>query len=182
MNNNMILVALAGLSATTAAQEITAGTAADVVLESNAMFAAANLITNVNATFTGGKVTTVCGGNAEEIQFGTARGFLGANGFVISNAWVENQDEEGGIAFDLDPSGCANGEGTVGSLPAVGSCSGTSAALTAAVTNPAGAPVNTEDAAIMSITFDAPANTMLCLLYTSPSPRDRQKSRMPSSA
>eukprot|EP01017_Pseudomicrothorax_dubius_P051538 TRINITY_DN9943_c0_g1_i10.p2 TRINITY_DN9943_c0_g1~~TRINITY_DN9943_c0_g1_i10.p2 ORF type:complete len:186 (-),score=29.54 TRINITY_DN9943_c0_g1_i10:32-589(-) len=26
------------------------------------------------------------------------------------------------------------------------------------------------------------ANTMICLLYTSPSPRDRQKSRMPSSA
>ena len=25
-------------------------------------------------------------------------------------------------------------------------------------------------------------NTMICLLYTSPSPRDRQKSRMPSSA
>ena len=25
-------------------------------------------------------------------------------------------------------------------------------------------------------------NTMFCLLYTSPSPRDRQKSRMPSSA
>ena len=27
-----------------------------------------------------------------------------------------------------------------------------------------------------------PAQTYLCLLYTSPSPRDRQKSRMPSSA
>ena len=26
------------------------------------------------------------------------------------------------------------------------------------------------------------ANAMFCLLYTSPSPRDRQKSRMPSSA
>ena len=26
------------------------------------------------------------------------------------------------------------------------------------------------------------ANSLLCLLYTSPSPRDRQKSRMPSSA
>ena len=26
------------------------------------------------------------------------------------------------------------------------------------------------------------AKTMICLLYTSPSPRDRQKSRMPSSA
>ena len=29
---------------------------------------------------------------------------------------------------------------------------------------------------------DAPAQYNLCLLYTSPSPRDRQKSRMPSSA
>ena len=27
-----------------------------------------------------------------------------------------------------------------------------------------------------------PANLLTCLLYTSPSPRDRQKSRMPSSA
>ena len=36
-------------------------------------------------------------------------------------------------------------------------------------------------------TFDIPSMTILtspntCLLYTSPSPRDRQKSRMPSSA
>ena len=30
--------------------------------------------------------------------------------------------------------------------------------------------------------FAAEAADMLCLLYTSPSPRDRQKSRMPSSA
>ena len=30
--------------------------------------------------------------------------------------------------------------------------------------------------------FDAAAVDYLCLLYTSPSPRDRQKSRMPSSA
>ena len=29
---------------------------------------------------------------------------------------------------------------------------------------------------------DATAKSILCLLYTSPSPRDRQKSRMPSSA
>ena len=30
--------------------------------------------------------------------------------------------------------------------------------------------------------IEAPALTTTCLLYTSPSPRDRQKSRMPSSA
>ena len=30
--------------------------------------------------------------------------------------------------------------------------------------------------------LQASGNTMICLLYTSPSPRDRQKSRMPSSA
>ena len=30
--------------------------------------------------------------------------------------------------------------------------------------------------------FGSPALITLCLLYTSPSPRDRQKSRMPSSA
>ena len=32
------------------------------------------------------------------------------------------------------------------------------------------------------VTVDAPWKYMPCLLYTSPSPRDRQKSRMPSSA
>ena len=32
------------------------------------------------------------------------------------------------------------------------------------------------------IAWDAPAYGKSCLLYTSPSPRDRQKSRMPSSA
>ena len=30
--------------------------------------------------------------------------------------------------------------------------------------------------------FDEPTQEEFCLLYTSPSPRDRQKSRMPSSA
>ena len=30
--------------------------------------------------------------------------------------------------------------------------------------------------------FDIPAKVMTCLLYTSPSPRDAQESRMPSSA
>ena len=34
----------------------------------------------------------------------------------------------------------------------------------------------------LCITLDVNADYMLCLLYTSPSPRDRQKSRMPSSA
>ena len=32
------------------------------------------------------------------------------------------------------------------------------------------------------IKYTFPANTNLCLLYTSPSPRDRTRSRMPSSA
>ena len=32
------------------------------------------------------------------------------------------------------------------------------------------------------ITFNDPGDYTYCLLYTSPSPRDRQKSRMPSSA
>ena len=32
------------------------------------------------------------------------------------------------------------------------------------------------------ITYDSDALKLICLLYTSPSPRDRQKSRMPSSA
>ena len=34
----------------------------------------------------------------------------------------------------------------------------------------------------MTVSCDAPTLFGLCLLYTSPSPRDRQKSRMPSSA
>ena len=32
------------------------------------------------------------------------------------------------------------------------------------------------------VDFTTPDSVMTCLLYTSPSPRDRQKSRMPSSA
>ena len=39
------------------------------------------------------------------------------------------------------------------------------------------------DAAMEEVpTYDALELTKGCLLYTSPSPRDRQKSRMPSSA
>ena len=34
----------------------------------------------------------------------------------------------------------------------------------------------------LSLTISALKHTSTCLLYTSPSPRDRQKSRMPSSA
>ena len=34
----------------------------------------------------------------------------------------------------------------------------------------------------LSVAFDLPTQIGYCLLYTSPSPRDRQKSRMPSSA
>ena len=36
--------------------------------------------------------------------------------------------------------------------------------------------------AILSQTVDSDEKDIICLLYTSPSPRDRQKSRMPSSA
>ena len=35
---------------------------------------------------------------------------------------------------------------------------------------------------VLDKSFGSPAITKDCLLYTSPSPRDRQKSRMPSSA
>ena len=35
---------------------------------------------------------------------------------------------------------------------------------------------------IFGPTFESDPKTQTCLLYTSPSPRDRQKSRMPSSA
>ena len=40
-----------------------------------------------------------------------------------------------------------------------------------------------EDDVVIGLEFDdQPERYMNCLLYTSPSPRDRQKSRMPSSA
>ena len=38
------------------------------------------------------------------------------------------------------------------------------------------------DVAIVGIPFDAGTSYRPCLLYTSPSPRDRTRSRMPSSA
>ena len=41
-----------------------------------------------------------------------------------------------------------------------------------------GAEIITDDATSVDLT----GNVKICLLYTSPSPRDRQKSRMPSSA
>ena len=40
----------------------------------------------------------------------------------------------------------------------------------------------TEDEEGATVDFDPSAMPLPCLLYTSPSPRDRQKSRMPSSA
>lgn len=153
-----------GLATLSAAQSVTAGSTADVASEATALFADANAITNVSASFAAGKVSGVCGGIPEEIQFGVARGFRGANGFILSNAWVENQDMEG-LSMGTDPSGCANGEGTVGAVPLGGVCSGTDAMLNTSLTDINGAPVNTEDAAIMTIAFDAPAGTILDLSY-----------------
>ena len=47
-------------------------------------------------------------------------------------------------------------------------------------------PVNlgasAEDVIFVEIDYLAAANAKTCLLYTSPSPRDRTRSRMPSSA
>ena len=40
----------------------------------------------------------------------------------------------------------------------------------------------TSDTFTLTSDFKIPARNYTCLLYTSPSPRDRQKSRMPSSA
>ena len=42
--------------------------------------------------------------------------------------------------------------------------------------------LNEGDQASFEVTLDQPTQQETCLLYTSPSPRDRQKSRMPSSA
>ena len=39
-----------------------------------------------------------------------------------------------------------------------------------------------EDPGFRDVSFDEVKDSYICLLYTSPSPRDRQKSRMPSSA
>ena len=41
---------------------------------------------------------------------------------------------------------------------------------------------NSESEEIVLLMHGEPTWSYLCLLYTSPSPRDRQKSRMPSSA
>ena len=39
-----------------------------------------------------------------------------------------------------------------------------------------------DDMGMITVTGEAPGTAMICLLYTSPSPRDRTRSRMPSSA
>ena len=41
---------------------------------------------------------------------------------------------------------------------------------------------NFKSSNVKKIQYDDETKEMVCLLYTSPSPRDRQKSRMPSSA
>ena len=45
-----------------------------------------------------------------------------------------------------------------------------------------GVPLNDDNFRPISYIGDVPNKLFVCLLYTSPSPRDRQKSRMPSSA
>ena len=59
-----------------------------------------------------------------------------------------------------------------------------STAQTTATSAQTQATTNASDiASVKTIAEDAlPKNANVCLLYTSPSPRDRQKSRMPSSA
>ena len=47
---------------------------------------------------------------------------------------------------------------------------------------PAGIGIMADDGHILHMCPKATQGTATCLLYTSPSPRDRQKSRMPSSA
>ena len=49
------------------------------------------------------------------------------------------------------------------------------------IVNPLGQPIDGKGD-IQGKTFEMPLERKACLLYTSPSPRDRQKSRMPSSA
>ena len=51
---------------------------------------------------------------------------------------------------------------------------------TRSLTDSLSAPLSAEDQTVQSMPEVSP--TKCCLLYTSPSPRDRQKSRMPSSA
>ena len=45
-----------------------------------------------------------------------------------------------------------------------------------------GQVLDTSDEIVVVQVFEGTASVDFCLLYTSPSPRDRQKSRMPSSA
>ena len=54
--------------------------------------------------------------------------------------------------------------------------------LTEIVSLDMGVKVRTADNGTAQMTFEDGSSLLICLLYTSPSPRDRQKSRMPSSA
>ena len=60
--------------------------------------------------------------------------------------------------------------------------SNTLSALQKRYPNGAPAGINLEDLAQLKTQNTFETHLDICLLYTSPSPRDRQKSRMPSSA
>lgn len=168
MKRAFVLTTVVGLASTLTAQEITPGTTADLLGEANNLFAATNLVTVNSATIVADAVTNECfgGGTPEEVQFGVARGFLGANGFVIANAWVDNQDESVPPSPMVDdPFGCANFEGTVGGIPQATLCDGTDALLTSTLLDVGGGPVTTEDGVVYTIDFDVAVDTTIDISY-----------------
>ena len=163
------LFTLIALSVPVGAQSITPASTSDVVLEATRLFAAPNAITVNGATVTSDAVTQECtsGTLPEAMQFGLARGFEGVGGVVLTTGWVENFDQESPpIPMAVDPTGCIDDVGFIGSAPSVGGCDGPNPTLSALVSNLLGAPVPTEDAVSWSIDLTASVDTTLDLSYT----------------
>ncbi|MCI0588996.1 MAG: hypothetical protein L0323_19410 [Planctomycetes bacterium] len=98
-------------------------------------------------------------------QFSVARGFAGANGFVISNAYVEDFDDDGTPAGS--PNGCANLVGQIGSTQ-FGVCTGLDTPLSLALQQGYGyfLPIPTSNAAVFEVAFTASQPTSLDVSYT----------------
>jgi hypothetical protein len=103
--------------------------------------------------------------NPLAVQFSLARGFAGANGFVISNAYVEDFDDDGMVAGS--PDGCANLVGQIGPTSSAG-CAGVDGTLALALQAGYGltTSVPTSDAAVFKVNFTAGQPTNLEVCYT----------------
>ena len=140
---------------------------------------------------TGGRDTLI---GEDILQAGAAIGISGNidGGIFIDDGFDPFLDEDGNQTFDEDGN-LIQAFGTPGSIAQFGSApailidgEGTPIAIgrVGAITNPAadGFDADLQYAFVNQGTLQANGVNNDCLLYTSPSPRDRQKSRMPSSA